>query len=264
MCAKTLSELERGRSEADHTVLKTIDLRPYLSPTADTPLPLRYMFYLLGNVHGKVVLDVGCGSGENVAPLLARGAHVIAVDLSHDLVQLAVERVRLMKPPSLPRFLVGSAYDVPLAKESVDIVFCASLLHHLDIPRAMDEIRRVVKPGGTVIVKEPVRFSQLAARLRRILPAQRDTSDNEHPLTRAEVEQIKAGWQVSGERAFRLPFVPLFSRNKAITIVWATDRWLLKHFPTLENYSTSRVMKLEKTTQIKESPAAAYQTFASI
>ena len=246
MIEKSVSELERGRSEASHTVLKAIDVGPYLSPPPDTPLPLRYAFYLLENIQGKVVLDLGCGSGENIAPLLARGAKVIAVDLSQELVELAVRRIQLHRPSASPQFLVASAYDVPLPGDSVDAVLCASLLHHLDIPRAMAEIRRVLKPRGIAVVKEPVRFSKFAASLRRMLPAQQDISDNEHPLTRAEVEQVKSGWQVSGERAFRLPFVPLFSREKAIRSIWALDRWLLGRFTVLEHYSTSRVMKLQK------------------
>lgn len=146
----SVSELERGRSEASHTVLKAIDVSPYLSPPANTPLPLRYAFYLLGDIHDKVVLDLGCGSAENIAPLLAKGEKVIAVDLSQELIELAVRRIRLSTPTILPQFLVGSAYDVPLPNESVDVVLCASLLHHLDIPRAMEEIRRILRPGGIV------------------------------------------------------------------------------------------------------------------
>lgn len=79
-----------------------------------------------------------------------------------------------------------------------------------------------------------------------MLPAQQDTSDNEHPLTRTELEQVKSGWKVSAERPFRLPFVPLFSRDKAISSIWALDRWLLRKFEALEHYSTSRVIRLEK------------------
>src|SRR5438552_18935790 len=84
-----LSEVERGRSEAAHTRLVPTDVTPYLDPPADTPFPLRYAFYLLGDVRGKTVVDLGCGSGENLAPLLARGARVIAVDLSQELVDVA-------------------------------------------------------------------------------------------------------------------------------------------------------------------------------
>jgi SAM-dependent methyltransferase len=239
------SEMERGRSEALHTALYATDVQPYLSPRPDTAYPLRYAFHLLGDVRGKTVLDLGCGSGENLAPLLARGAHVIAIDLSPELIELAKQRVALSgyEPPT---FMVGSALETPLPDACIDVVLCASLLHHLDITRAMGEIQRVLKPGGSVIVKEPVRFSKLAGRLRKLFPAQRDISDNEHPLTREEVEHMKKRWLVDGERAFRLPFVPLFSRGKASDSVWGVDRLLLRKFNALERYSTSRVLKLTR------------------
>jgi hypothetical protein len=43
-----------------------------------------------------------------------------------------------------------------------------------------------------------------------------------------------------------LPFVPLFSRGKAIDSVWGVDRLLLRKFNALERYSTSRVLKLTR------------------
>jgi len=239
------SEIYRGRSEAAHTVLAATDVRAYLSPPLDTAYPLRYAFYLLGDVRGKIVLDLGCGSGENLALLLAHGASVIAIDLSPELIALARKRVELSHFKA-PVFMVGSALEIPLSDSCVNAVLCASLLHHLDVSRAMSEIRRVLKPDGFVVVKEPVRFSKMAGRLRKLLPAQRDISDSEHPLTREEVDRLKNGWRVAGERAFRLPFVPLFSRQRAIDAIWGLDRLLLKKFNALERYSTSRVLKLTK------------------
>jgi SAM-dependent methyltransferase len=244
-CVYMASELERGRSEAAHTTLRTANVTPYLSPPSDTAYPLRYAFYLMGDVIGKTVLDLGCGSGENLVPLLARGAHVIAIDLSPELIELARKRVELSRYEQ-PLLIVGSATKIPIPDTYVDAVLCSSLLHHLNIPQAMAEIRRVLKRGGYVVIKEPVRFSRLAGRLRKLFPLQKDTSDDEHPLTRKEVEDMKNGWHVVGERAFRLPFVPMFGREQAIRGVWGLDRLLLKKFNALEHYSTSRVLKLTR------------------
>lgn len=140
-----LSEIERGRSEAAHTVLAATEVHPYLAPRADTPFPLRYAFYLLGDIRQKIVLDLGCGSGENLAPPLARGANAIAIDLSEELVQLARKRLAMANPQRI------------LPDGSVDAILCSSLLHHLDIPRAMAEMKRLLKPSGFAVVKEPVR-----------------------------------------------------------------------------------------------------------
>lgn len=243
-----LSEIERGKSEAAHTAVRAIDVAPYLDPEPDTPFPLRYAFFLMGDVLGKTVLDLGCGSGENTVPLLARGAHVIALDISQELAALARKRVEL-SPYTCPPLLVASAYDVPLPDNSIDLILCASVVHHLNIPRAMQEMRRLLKPGGAVIMKEPVRFSTLAGALRRLFPAQQDVSDDEHPLTREELRQMKTGWHVSGERAFRLPVVPLvrtFFGERAAHKVFPLDGWLLRHLSPLEFLSTSRVLRLQK------------------
>jgi SAM-dependent methyltransferase len=244
-----LSEIERGRLEAAHTQLAPIDVRPYLNPPSDTPYALRYAFYLIGDVRGKTVLDLGCGSGENTVPLLARGAKVIALDISHELAVLARKRVDIMKMGVMPPLIVASAYDVPLRDNAVDMILCASVVHHLNIPRAVREMSRLLKPRGVVIIKEPVRFSKLAAALRSLFPARQDISEDEHPLTHEELACLKVGWQVSGERAFRLPLIPLFLKllgNSLVPALFSLDGWLLKNLSPLERFSTSRVLRLQK------------------
>lgn len=245
-----LSEIERGRSEAAHTkVVEIPNLRRYISPPATTPFPLEYAFHLLGDVRGKTVLDMGCGSGENIIPLLAAGATVIAVDISPELIAIAKKRVALSNQSGKVAFIEASAYDVPLPSASVDAILCAALLHHLEIPVAMKEMRRLLKSEGVVAVKEPVRFSAGFGKLRSFFPAQKDVSADEHPLTRAEFARVKEGWHASAERSFRLPVVPLadkFFNRKMMLKVWRVDGWILNRFRSLDRFATSRVIKLEK------------------
>jgi ubiquinone/menaquinone biosynthesis C-methylase UbiE len=246
----SLTEIERGRFEAVHTVLTAIDVESYLSPEPDTPFPLRYAFYLLGDVRGKTVLDFGCGSGRNVAPLLARGANVVAVDLSQELIELAQQRLAITKRDGECRFVVASAYEVPLPDGAFDVILCSSLLHHLTIPRAMAEMKRLLKPDGVAIVKEPVRFSKTLAAARSLFPAKENVSKDEHPLTKPEFAQVKEGWISTGERSFRLPLVPVMEKllakeNKLK--VWPVDGWILKKFGVLDHFATIRVLKLVKT-----------------
>jgi ubiquinone/menaquinone biosynthesis C-methylase UbiE len=214
-------------------------------------LPLRYAFYLLGDVRGKTVLDFGCGSGKNVGPLLARGARVVAVDLSQELIELARQRLAITKQDRECKFAIASAYEVPLPDGAVDVILCSSLLHHLTIPRAMAEMKRLLKPGGMAIVKEPVRFSKTFAAARPLFPAKEDISKNEHPLTKSEFAQIKEGWITTGERSFRLPLTPvmekLLAKNNRLK-VWPIDGWILKKFRVLDHFATIRVLKLEKAS----------------
>jgi 2-polyprenyl-3-methyl-5-hydroxy-6-metoxy-1,4-benzoquinol methylase len=86
-------EVERSAAEARTTMLVQTDVDRYLNPPADTPHGLEYAFYLQGDAREKTVLDFGCGSGENLIPLRRRGANVIGIDISPDLIQLAQQRV---------------------------------------------------------------------------------------------------------------------------------------------------------------------------
>ena len=127
-------EVERSAAEARATVLTPVDVDRYLNPPADTPYGLEYAFYVLGDVRGKSVLDLGCGSGESLVPLVKRGARVIGIDISPDLVALARERLNSYGLSAVLQ--EGSAYATGLPNESVDVVFCMALLHHLELPRA--------------------------------------------------------------------------------------------------------------------------------
>src|SRR6476620_9880447 len=107
------AEIERSSVEARHTSLERLrmtewNLRRYLNPPADTPFPLEYAFHLIGNVAGRTVLDYGCGNGENSLPLVTRGARVIGVDVSNDLLTLANQRLRLHGLAERATFLAGS------------------------------------------------------------------------------------------------------------------------------------------------------------
>jgi SAM-dependent methyltransferase len=239
-------EVERSAAEARAAKLSPVDVDRYLNPPPDTPYALEYAFYLLGDVHRKTVLDLGCGSGESLAPLAKRGAQVIAIDISPDLIQLALQRLSSYGLSAIVQ--EGSAYATGLPDGSVDVVFSMALLHHLDLPRARQEIYRVLRPGGLFILREPIRFSRTMNYLRRLFPAPKaDISDYEHPMTREELAVVMQGFTLVAERSFRLPFVPLVAKVKRPGKgMWRTDRWLLKHFPSLEHLATTKVMSLRK------------------
>lgn len=239
-------EVERSAAEARRSVLAPVDVDRYLDPPGDSPYGLEYAFSLLGDIRGKTVLDLGCGSGENLVPLATRGAHVIGIDISPDLIQLASQRLHSYGLAG--NLQVGSAYATGLPDESVDVVFSIALLHHLDLPAARNEIHRILRGGGLFILREPIRFSRTMNYLRRLFPAPKaEISDYEHPMTRDEIAIVTQGFTVVSQRNFRLPFVPLLSKVKSVgDQVWKVDRWLLQHFPGLEHFATGKVMSLRR------------------
>jgi SAM-dependent methyltransferase len=243
------AEIERSASEASRVVVKPLDraqVERYLNPPADTPHGLEYAFHLLGDVRGKTVLDLGCGTGENVIPLIARGARVIGMDISPDLIAIAEKYVRDANLEA--SLLVGDAYHTGLPDESVDVVFSMALIHHLDIKPARDEMWRTLRKGGAIILREPVRFSKGYAWVRRLLPAHEDISEYEHPLTREELATMTERFTVQGTRYFRLPFVPLVSRimPSKSAAAYSASAWVLQHWPAAEHYASGVVTRLQK------------------
>jgi SAM-dependent methyltransferase len=110
---------------------------------------------LLGDVTGKHVLDAGCGPGLYAAELAARGARVTGFDLSPRMVGLSRERV------SAGDFRVHALGDPIdwLADGAVDLELCALALEHVeDRVAALRELRRVLAPGGALVlsVQHPV------------------------------------------------------------------------------------------------------------
>lgn len=245
-----LSELDRAEIERSAKEARQITVEPakrdqvarYLNPPSDTPFPLEYAFYLLGDIRGKTVLDFGCGSGENIVPLVERGARVIGIDISPDLIALARQRLSMAGLEAMVE--ARSAYETGLPDGSVDVIFCIALIHHLDIARVRMEMQRILAKGGKIIVKEPIRFSKLYNRLRNLLPAQDDVSEFEHPLTRPEFAAISEPFRAEGTRYFRLPIVPLLLRSGLWDRPWEFDRWCLDKFPGASRYATCVVTRL--------------------
>jgi len=112
---------------------------------------------------GKRVLVLGCGYGEDALQLAHLGARVSAADLSAETVAIARRRVQalasLFSLGAGIDFTVCPAERLPYADASFDLVYISDVAHHFDIPAAMREVRRVLKPGGLMLANEPYTHS---------------------------------------------------------------------------------------------------------
>jgi ubiquinone/menaquinone biosynthesis C-methylase UbiE len=106
------------------------------------PDAIAWLVEALGIKPGRQVVDLAAGTGSLTALLAREGADIVAVE------PVASMRERLSaRLPGVP-VLAGAAESLPLADKSVDAVVVASAFHWFDARRAMDEIARVVRPGG--------------------------------------------------------------------------------------------------------------------
>jgi ubiquinone/menaquinone biosynthesis C-methylase UbiE len=103
---------------------------------------------------GRVVLEVGAGTGRDADKLAARGAMVFALDYSEESLDLMGRSIR-----RAVYIVCGDGFRLPFRDETFDVVFHQGLLEHFKNPGDMlDEHRRVLKPGGLLLVDVPQRY----------------------------------------------------------------------------------------------------------
>jgi ubiquinone/menaquinone biosynthesis C-methylase UbiE len=97
------------------------------------------------------VLEVGCGLGTDAINFARRGARYTGVDLTEASIELVRKRFELEGLAA--NLSVADAEVLPFADDSFDLVYSHGVLHHTpETQRAIDQIHRVLKPGGTAMV----------------------------------------------------------------------------------------------------------------
>lgn len=120
-------------TELPHARIKNKD--PYLQ--------LYYTRYF--NQDDTTILDVGCGVGNfiSIAPTRIEG-----VDIDEKAIQTCKKRGF--------KAMVGNGYELPYADNTFDNINCSAVLEHVNKPyKLMNELRRVLKPGGKLVLLTP-------------------------------------------------------------------------------------------------------------
>jgi len=101
---------------------------------------------------GLKILEIGCGTGQYSQALVNCNSVLLATDLSFNM--LIKAQMKLKKEKNII-FFVSDIEHLPILNNSCDVVLGNSVLHHLEIERALKEIFRVMKPGARFAFSEP-------------------------------------------------------------------------------------------------------------
>ena len=100
---------------------------------------------------GMRALEIGCGTGMFTEVFASTGATITGVDISEDLLERARRR---NLPSNHVEFIAARIEDLKL-QEPCDAVIGSSVLHHLDVDQALENISRLLKPAGILSLAEP-------------------------------------------------------------------------------------------------------------
>ena len=116
----------------------------------------------LGLQQGDRLLDLGCGFGRHAFEALRRGARVVACDMAYDelhqvlATQFAMKEAGEIAPDLSCTSVQGDGTRLPFTDGSFDRVIASEVMEHVpDDLAALDELTRVLRPGGTMAVTVP-------------------------------------------------------------------------------------------------------------
>lgn len=208
----------------------------------------------LGDMGGKDLLEFGCGLGNDTVFFAEKGARVVSFDVSLEMVKGVAAIVKEKRLSHIVALHQMSGEKLAFRDESVDLVYGRSVIHHLDIPIARDEIYRVLRKKGKAVFLEPLGQNPLIALFRKLTPKRR--TPDEKPLTVNHIKTLAApfsfanytGWYLVSLLALIFCYFPPCRRlfEYSLQILLPVDRFLLSRFPSLQRFCWVAVIELEK------------------
>jgi ubiquinone/menaquinone biosynthesis C-methylase UbiE len=179
---------------------------------------------------GERAVDIGCGTGIYTIELARKGAYVIGIDPSMEMIAIAQEKLR--QAGLYGHFVCGSAESLPCRPERFDLALAVTSLCFVRSPdRAIAEIYRVIMPGGRLVLGELNRFS-LWAFLRRLKGLFRETIYNQaHFWGRRELERLLRKRGFSPDAAQALLYFPPINLQAFLKGARFMERMIKKFLP---------------------------------
>lgn len=181
------------------------------------------------NSRGKIVLDFACGDGDVALRAAAAGAELaIGIDISNISIENARRAAVERGLSDRSFFLRADCENTGLPDNSVDVVICAGVLHHLDVTRAFPEIERILSPGGKVLAFEALDYNPLTKLYRNRNAHQRTEWEKAHILSLKEVRLASRYFAVGEMRYFHLSSIVGVWWPRLLPVLNGIDRVLTR------------------------------------
>jgi SAM-dependent methyltransferase len=208
-CKTTLHEREAAFHDAwaNDTPMDEVLVRECFE--APTAVENQFILNAIGDLRGKRLLDLGAGLGESSVYFALQGAQVTAVDLSPQMVDLAL---KLGKHYGVElQGIVSGAEHLNLPTATYDLIYLANTIHHIrDRASLFAQMSLALKPGGKFFSYDPLAYNPVINIYRRI--ADRVRTPDESPLRTADVDLARKYFRNVGHREFWLSTLVLFAK----------------------------------------------------
>jgi ubiquinone/menaquinone biosynthesis C-methylase UbiE len=199
----------------------------------------------LYDVRGLDILDYGCGRGYGALRAAENGAkRAFGFDISEAEIDEARRSAEELGLADGCTFLVADAHKTPFEDNQFDLVIGDGILHHLEVEKALLEIKRILKPGHAAYFVEPMAHNPFLRLGRALTPSAR--TDDEHPFTEedwATCAKVFPNFEHFERELMTIPLMPLNlllpprQQTRLAERVHAMDRRLMNRQPKLSKYA---------------------------
>jgi SAM-dependent methyltransferase len=200
---------------------------------------LKVAFDWLGDLRGQRILELGCGPGDYTIMLARRGAQVTALDIAPASLEITRWRAQVNQVERAIQVNCMAAETLAFPDATFDGVVGFGVAHHADTVALAPEIRRVLRPGGRALFREPLGANLLLHFVREHIPYRdKHRSRNEHPLNYLQIN--KMGDYFSAMRVREFYLFSMISRaiggEMSFPTLWALDEFLIQHIPLIRQW----------------------------
>jgi len=180
---------EEAKQSSD-TYDKFYGNKKYYSTTKDS---IDYVEnWIKTNAPGKICMDYACGDGANALKFAHAGAELaIGFDISNVSVENCRGYAKEQGVEGNTYFLQADAENTKIPSNSIDIIICSGMLHHLDLSYAFPELRRILKPGGKLLAVEALDYNPAIKLYRMMTPDMRTEWEKAHILSLKDIRFAK-------------------------------------------------------------------------